>query len=193
MIPGGNTARMAWLLLALPVSFAAIAVAQQSVATAPQSVEFFEARIRPVLASNCYDCHTDQRNGGLRVDSREALLKGGRRGPAIVPGDPDNSLLMQAVRQTNDALKMPKGGRLAPAEIDALAEWIRGGAVWPAAPPAGGSGGRSWHVAEERHRSLHCREAGTRRPGPGRPRRQAHVDPARVARPDGAAARSEEH
>src|SRR5436190_5436613 len=136
MIQGGNTARMAWLLLAWPVPLAAIAAAQQSVVTAPQSVEFFEARVRPVLASNCYDCHTDQRNGGLRVDSREALLKGGRRGPAIVPGDPDHSLLMQAVRQTNDALKMPKGGRLAPAEIDALAEWIRGGAVWPAAPPA---------------------------------------------------------
>src|SRR5437667_4436429 len=120
----------------LLTAFNVVAAGQQPAATEAQSSEFFEARVRPVLASNCYECHTDQRNGGLRVDSREALLKGGRRGPAIVPGDPDNSLLMQAVRQTNDALKMPKGGRLAPAEFDALAEWIRGGAVWPAAPPA---------------------------------------------------------
>src|SRR5437867_3310375 len=125
MIPGGNTALMAWLLLALPVPLAAIAAAQQSVVTAPQSVEFFETRVRPVLASNCYECHTDQRNGGLRLDSRDALLKGGRRGPAMVPGDPDRSLLIQAVRQTDDKLKMPKGGRLAPAEIEALAQWIR--------------------------------------------------------------------
>ena len=58
--------------------------------------------MRPVLASNCYDCHADQRMGGLRVDSREALLKGGRSGAAIVPGDAEKSLLIQAVRQTNE-------------------------------------------------------------------------------------------
>jgi mono/diheme cytochrome c family protein len=147
MIPGHRLSWFAWMaapqeaepwlmiLGVLLMAFNVVAAGQQP-ATSSQSPEFFEARVRPVLASNCFDCHTDQRNGGLRVDSREALLKGGRRGPAIIPGDPDNSLLMQAVRQTNDALKMPKGGRLAPAEIDALAEWIRGGAVWPAAPPA---------------------------------------------------------
>ena len=104
-----------WVLIpvALLLGFE-LPAAQQPPAAAAQSADFFETRIRPVLASNCYDCHTDQRNGGLRVDSREALLKGGRTGPAIVPGDPDNSLLIQAVRQTHDRLKMPKGGRLAP-------------------------------------------------------------------------------
>src|SRR4051812_1590457 len=115
MIPTDNAARMAWLLLVLPVAVAS--AAQQAVATAPQSAEFFETRIRPVLASNCYECHTEQRNGGLRLDSRDALLKGGRRGPAIVPGDPDKSLLIQAVRQTDDKLRMPKGGRLSPADV----------------------------------------------------------------------------
>ena len=66
----------------------------------------------------------------LRLDSREGLLKG-RSGPALVPGDPDKSLLIQAVRQTSEKLKMPKGGRLKPDEIDALAEWVRA-TVWPA-------------------------------------------------------------
>src|SRR5205823_3894715 len=101
----------------------------------PQSAEFFESRVRPILAANCYDCHTDERMAGLRVDSRDGLLKGGRSGPAIVPGDPERSLLIQAVRQTG-ALKMPKGGQLAPSEIDALAQWVRDGAVWPVAPVA---------------------------------------------------------
>src|SRR3954451_7423014 len=96
--------------------------------------DFFEAKVRPVLATNCYDCHTDQRMGGLRVDSREALLKGGRSGPAIVPGDPDKSLLIVAVRQAG-ALKMPKGGVLRPDEVTALADWIRAGAKWGDAVP----------------------------------------------------------
>ena len=94
------------------------------------TAEYFETRVRPVLAANCYDCHTDQRMGGLRLDSREGLLKGGRSGTAIVPGDPDKSLLIVAVRQTRDNLKMPKGGQLTPAEVDALAEWVRAGAPW---------------------------------------------------------------
>ena len=65
--------------------------------------DFFETKVRPVLAANCYDCHADMRSGGLRLDSREAMLKGGKSGPAIVPGDPEKSLLIQAVRQTGDA------------------------------------------------------------------------------------------
>ena len=87
--------------------------------------------VRPVLAANCYDCHADERMGGLRLDSREGLLKGGKSGPAIVPGDPEKSLMIQAVRQTRDTLKMPKGGRLKPAEIDALVEWVKAGAPGP--------------------------------------------------------------
>jgi mono/diheme cytochrome c family protein len=94
------------------------------------SPEFFEASVRPVLAANCYDCHADERMGGLRLDSREAMLKGGRSGPALVPGDPDKSLMIQAVRQTGEKLKMPKGGRLRPDEIEALTDWVRAGAPW---------------------------------------------------------------
>src|SRR5258708_28174227 len=105
--------------------------AQPAPGSAAESADFFEARGGPVLVSNCYDCHTDTLMGGLRLDSREALLKGGRSGPAVVPGDPDKSLLMQAVRQTSEKLKMPKGGHLRPDEIEVLTEWVKAGAVWP--------------------------------------------------------------
>jgi hypothetical protein len=92
--------------------------------------EFFEMKVRPVLAASCYDCHTEMRSGGLRLDSREAMLKGGKSGPALVPGDPEKSLLIQAVRQTG-TLKMPKDGKLSAAEIDGLVEWVKNGAPWP--------------------------------------------------------------
>jgi hypothetical protein len=82
--------------------------AQSSPAASP---DFFESKIRPVLATNCYSCHAQSQLGGLRVDSFDALTKGGKRGTAIVPGDPDKSLLIQAVRQTDAELKMPMGGK----------------------------------------------------------------------------------
>ena len=109
-------------------------VAQQTAAPgSPASAEFFEARVRPVLAANCYDCHTDDEKGELRLDSREAMLKGGDSGPAIVPGKPDESLLIKAVRQEPGAPKMPKSkSKLRPEEIDALVEWVKAGAPWPA-------------------------------------------------------------
>jgi mono/diheme cytochrome c family protein len=119
-------------LAALPLAFQIAAQARQTAApAAPGSPEYFETLVRPVLASNCYDCHGDERMGGLRLDSREGMLKGGRSGPAIVPGDPEKSLMIQAVRQTRETLKMPKGGRLKPAEIEALTEWVKAGALWP--------------------------------------------------------------
>ena len=115
--------------------------------------DFFETRVRPVLAGSCYDCHTEMRSGGLRLDSREAMLKGGKSGPAIVPGDPDKSLLIQAVKQTG-ALKMPKDGKLTAAEIDGLVEWVKNGASWPTVAPTsapsdtgGASVGKAKNVA----------------------------------------------
>ena len=116
----------------------AAATGEQTTSANASSPEFFEAKVRPVLAANCYDCHSvdlDKPYGDLRLDSREALLKGGKSGAAIVPGDPEKSLLIRAVRQTGD-LKMPKGGKLKPDEIDALVEWVRAGANFPAATAA---------------------------------------------------------
>src|SRR6516225_6317380 len=72
-------------------------------------VEFFEKKIRPLLANNCYNCHSANTNsqGGLRVDDRNGLLQGGGRGPAVVPGNPEKSLLLRAVAHTHPKLKMP--------------------------------------------------------------------------------------
>ena len=101
---------------------------------AADSTEFFETRVRPVLAKNCYPCHTTSRLGGLQLDSRDAMLKGGSSGqPAVVPGDPDRSLLIQAVNQTHDRVKMPPSGKLSGEQIQDLSAWVKGGAVWPEA------------------------------------------------------------
>ncbi len=100
------------------------------VGVASPAGDFFESRVRPVFANNCYACHTAAAMSGLRLDSLAALLKGGNSGPAIVPGDPDKSLLIQAVKQTGE-LKMPKGGHLKPEEITVLVDWVKMGAPWP--------------------------------------------------------------
>src|SRR5438067_1518436 len=98
------------------------------------SAEQFELAVRPLLASKCYSCHTDMKSGGLQLDSREHILTGGKSGPAIISGDPDGSLLIQAIRQTHPRLKMPPGGKLKDDQIDAVAAWVKAGAVWPAGP-----------------------------------------------------------
>lgn len=93
----------------------------------------FTAKIKPVLDGQCLRCHGPSLpRGGLRVDSREALLQGGGRGPAIVPGHPEQSLLIEAVHQTGE-LKMPRRGKLSDEEIQALTDWIKVGAPWPKA------------------------------------------------------------
>jgi mono/diheme cytochrome c family protein len=105
------------------------------VPAAAQNSDFFENKVRPILANSCYSCHTDGAAANLHVDSRAALLKGGDSGPVIVPGDPANSLMIKAVEQTGH-LKMPKGGKLTPAEVETLTVWVKMGAPWSAAPPA---------------------------------------------------------
>src|SRR5258706_4487425 len=94
------------LLAALPLALQMVVEARQTaaVSSAPGSPEYFETLVRPVLASNCYDCHAEEKMGGLRLDSREGLLKGGRSRPAVAPGEPEKSLLIQAVRQTLETL-----------------------------------------------------------------------------------------
>jgi cytochrome c553 len=110
-----------------------VASAPQTPAATAQQIEFFEGKIRPLLVNSCFDCHTADEKGGLRLDSRAAILKGGESGPAVVPGDPDSSLLIKAVRHTQGIPKMPRSAdKLSDAEIAALAEWIRMGAPWPA-------------------------------------------------------------
>jgi hypothetical protein len=97
-----------------------------------EGVKFFEERVRPVLAENCQQCHGRQKQkGGLRLDSRAAVLRGGDSGPAIVPGKPDDSLLVQAVRH-GERLQMPPKRRLPPRAVADLGAWVGMGAPWPA-------------------------------------------------------------
>jgi mono/diheme cytochrome c family protein len=126
------------------LAFSALGWGQQNADRA----QFFETRIRPLLANNCYSCHTDKKSGGLRVDSRVALLAGGDSGPAIIPGRPDESLLVRAVSHTSPELKMPLGGeKLKDAQIADLRYWIQAmAAYWPdegaaktAPPPTSGA------------------------------------------------------
>ncbi len=110
------------------VAFTCTLRAQSTPAASP---DYFELKIRPLLATNCYSCHTDSALGGLRLDSRDAMLKGGNRGPALVPGDPEKSILIQAVRQTDAKLKMPMGTKLKDSQVEDLVAWVKAGAVWP--------------------------------------------------------------
>ena len=107
-----RTARLrpAWLVLVLAsASFAEDPAASQ--------VDFFERRIRPVLAERCFECHGQKKQeAGLRLDSRAAVLKGSDSGPVVEPGKPDESLLVEAIGHSG-AVKMPPKGKLSDAQI----------------------------------------------------------------------------
>jgi hypothetical protein len=96
-------------------------------------VELYEKQIQPVLAENCYKCHSHQADkikGGFVLDSREALLKGGDTGPAIVPGEPEKSLLIKAVRHVDEDLQMPPKKKLPEEQIALLIKWVSMGAPY---------------------------------------------------------------
>jgi hypothetical protein len=107
----------------------------------PAQLEFFESKIRPILADSCYECHSllqsKKTKGGLTLDTRDGLLKGGDSGPALVAGDPEKSLLIKAVRYADSELQMPpKDKKLSDDKIAHLVEWIRMGAPDPRVPTA---------------------------------------------------------
>ena len=93
--------------------------------------QYFEAKVRPLLIENCYSCHTDGESGGLRLDSRAALLKGGKDGVVVNVEHPEQSLLLKAVHYTDQNLQMPPKGPLDSGQVAILEQWIRDGAVWP--------------------------------------------------------------
>lgn len=124
------------------------------IAAGADNGEFFEAQVRPVLARNCYPCHTNSMMGGLRLDSADALRKGGKSGPPIVPGKPDESLLIQAIRQTHALIRMPPSGKLTEREIADISEWVKAGAAWPASAKAPEAPQTSGYVITPEHRAF---------------------------------------
>src|SRR5262245_34099872 len=120
--------------------FAAAGAPQPSL----QQIEFFESRIRPVLAEHCWSCHGPKKqSGGVRLDSRKSILDDSDNGPIVVPGEPEKSALVRAIRQTG-AIKMPPKNKLPTATIDALTEWIKMGAPWPEAKVAVAKSDDAW-------------------------------------------------
>ncbi len=123
-------------------------------APTPEQVKFFETKVRPLLAEQCYSCHGPQREiGGLRLDSRAAALKGGGAGPAVVPGHPEKSLLIQAVNY--QGRRMPPAGKLKAEQITILTEWVKMGAPWPSGEAGGHGSGERRKTAVDRIKEAH--------------------------------------
>ena len=119
-----------------------IALSPALAQSTPDAVEYFEKQVRPLLVEQCFGCHgpkSSGANGGLRMLGRAELIKGGARGPSIVPGHPESSLLIKAVSYTQSGLAMPPNAKMTDAQIAILSEWIRRGAPWPEQKAATGS------------------------------------------------------
>jgi hypothetical protein len=121
-------------VLVLAAGFAVVGAKAGAGEPDAASPTFFELKVRPLLANSCVKCHGEtKRSGGLRLDSREAILAGGDNGPVIVPGDPDGSPLIRAIRHADETFKMPPNKPLARAAQDDLTAWVAAGAHWPTA------------------------------------------------------------
>jgi mono/diheme cytochrome c family protein len=115
------------LLLACVITVCGAAYAQKPAAGDQQ---FFDDRVAPILSKRCLGCHNNELNdGNISFEDRQSLIKGGGRGPAVVPGKPERSVLVRAIRHNGDP-QMPPGQKLPDADIATLIEWIRRGAPW---------------------------------------------------------------
>ncbi len=125
-----------WLAISTLFLFAGPAAAVSPADPTSAQLEFFEKQVRPLLSQTCFSCHGDKKQeGGLRLDRESTVRAGGDSGPAFVAGNPDQSLLIQAVRRQGE-LKMPPDQPLTNEQISVLARWIEQGAIWPPSKPA---------------------------------------------------------
>ncbi|MCF7789109.1 MAG: PSD1 and planctomycete cytochrome C domain-containing protein [Prosthecobacter sp.] len=119
----------------IALAFALLARCAMAAAPADDAkIAFFEKTIRPILIKRCYECHSvesGKTKGGLSIDSREAILKGGDNGPALVAGNPEKSHIIESIRYQNQDLQMPPKGAMPAAEVKALEEWVKMGAPDP--------------------------------------------------------------
>lgn len=140
-------------LVTLALALRSVAALADSPELSREQTEFFEQKVRPLLVARCLECHSgEKRKGGLSLESRGGWQQGGDRGPAVAPGKPDESLLVQAVRYLDTDLQMPPDGRLKDAELAVLEAWVQMGAPdprdetvpQPAAPRDSSSGRDHW-------------------------------------------------
>jgi hypothetical protein len=153
-------------LLLLVVSTATDSQSAEGDFTAAQ-IEFFELHIRPLLVQHCYECHsTDavELKAGLYVDHLDGVLEGGESGPSVVPGDPDGSLLIQAVKY--QTFEMPPDRKLSDQQIDTLVEWVEMGAPWPQVTTSPGIPMREQVIDWEQARAAHWAWQAVQRPEP---------------------------
>src|SRR5258706_8905538 len=132
---------MAYLCAGLGHLAGAADAGKTSTTFSDEGLDFFEKKIRPVLVERCYECHSAESKklkGGLRLDSRDGVSKGGDSGPAVIPGKPEKSLLIKAVRFTDEELQMPPHHKLTPEQIADLERWVRLGVPDSRAAAAGG-------------------------------------------------------
>jgi hypothetical protein len=122
------------LLLIISLSLGVVLrAAEPTVEHSAADQQFYTEKVKPLLVKHCYNCHSHaggEASGELVLDSRNSIIKGGDRGPAIVAGDPSKSLLIKAINYNDSDLQMPEKGKLAQAEIDILTEWVKRGAPW---------------------------------------------------------------
>jgi hypothetical protein len=156
MMGAASTRSRAAIALSLAL-LGAINAAPTAAGADSAGVEFFEKSIRPLLAQHCYSCHSSRATktrGGLRLDSREAILAGGDSGQVIVPGSPENSRLIRAVRYSDPDLQMPPKQRLSPEEIATLETWVRRGAQAPDAVWQRSSVSKRWAFERPREPAI---------------------------------------
>lgn len=107
----------------------------QGPSTADASPQYYTEQVQPILQANCYRCHAGlNHRGGLQLDTRAGMMRGGKDGSVIVPGHPEQSMLLTLIRHegpANDPKPMPPKSRLSDADIATVTEWIRAGAVMP--------------------------------------------------------------
>ena len=121
----------------------------------PEQLEAFETNIRPLLVKHCYECHSRDSKpakGGLLLDSRDGLIKGGDSGAAIIPGKPNDSLLISSVKY--QSYEMPPDGKLTDKQVELLSQWVTNGAPWPSSEtPQSATTGQiiDWQQARRSH------------------------------------------
>jgi hypothetical protein len=109
--------------------------ASVSSAADPAAIDFFETKVRPLLSEHCYSCHGPQKQkSALRLDHISLALKGGENGPALVPGHPEKSRLIEGIGYANVDFQMPPKKKLPDADIAVLTKWVQDGAAWPSEP-----------------------------------------------------------